>query len=222
MNINIKKFEKVLKIKMKNKSLLIEALTHKSANHEYNNEKLEFLGDRVIGLVLSNKLFDIYPKETEGVLDKRFAKLVNRKTCASIGWSIGIKDFIIMGDKKKSINRKDEKILSDASEALIGAIFVDRGYNYVKELVLKLWKQDINKSHITILDSKTKLQEYSLKMYKKLPVYRLLSSKGPKHNPTFKISVMIEGSKQFIGLGNSKKQAQQDSANNLLRSINKN
>ena len=115
MNINIKKFEKVLKIKMKNKSLLIEALTHKSANHEYNNEKLEFLGDRVIGLVLSNKLFDIYPKETEGVLDKRFAKLVNRKTCASIGWSIGIKDFIIMGDTKKRINRKDEKILSDTS-----------------------------------------------------------------------------------------------------------
>ena len=222
MNINIKKFEKVLKIKMKNKSLLIEALTHKSANHEYNNEKLEFLGDRVIGLVLSNKLYDIYPKETEGVLDKRFAKLVNRKTCASIGWSIGIKDFIIMGDTKKRINRRDEKILSDASEALIGAIFVDRGYDYVKELVLRLWKQDINKSHITILDSKTKLQEYSLKMYKKLPVYRLLSSKGPKHNPIFKISVMIEGSKQFIGLGNSKKQAQQDSANNLLKSINKN
>ena len=222
MNINIKKFEKVLRIKMKNKSLLIEALTHKSANHEYNNEILEFLGDRVIGLVLSNKLFDIYPKETEGVLDKRFAKLVNRKTCASIGWSIGIKDFIIMGDTKKKINRKDEKILSDASEALIGAVFVDRGYNYVKELVLRLWKQDINKSHITILDSKTKLQEYSLKMYKNLPVYRLLSSKGPKHNPIFKISVMIEGSKQFIGLGNSKKQAQQDSANNLLKSINKN
>ena len=81
-----------LKIKMKNKSLLIEALTHKSANHEYNNEKLEFLGDRVIGLVLSNKLYDIYPKETEGVLDKRFAKLVNRKTCASIGWRHKKKD----------------------------------------------------------------------------------------------------------------------------------
>ena len=95
MNPNIKKFEKRLKIKIKNKSLLIEALTHKSANHEINNERLEFLGDRVIGLVLSNKLFDIYPKETEGVLDKRFAKLVNRKTCASIAWSIGVKDFIL-------------------------------------------------------------------------------------------------------------------------------
>ena len=101
MNSNIKKFEKRLKIKMKNKSLIVDALTHKSANQEINNEKLEFLGDRVIGLVLSNKLFNIYPKETEGVLDKRFAKLVNRKTCASIAWSIGIKDFMIMGDVKK-------------------------------------------------------------------------------------------------------------------------
>ena len=222
MNSNIKKFEKRLKIKMKNKSLIVDALTHKSANQEINNEKLEFLGDRVIGLVLSNKLFNIYPKETEGVLDKRFAKLVNRETCASIAWSIGIKDFMIMGDVKKKISQKDEKILSDACEAIIGAIFVDRGYNYVKELVLRLWKQDISKSHITILDSKTKLQEYSLKMYKKLPVYHLLSSKGPKHNPIFKISVMIAGSRQFIGLGNSKKQAQQDGANNLLKSINKN
>jgi len=154
MNPNIKNFEKRLKIKIKNKSLLIQALTHKSTNQEINNERLEFLGDRVIGLVLSNKLFDIYPKETEGVLDKRFAKLVNRKTCASLAWSIGIKDFIIMGDTKKKIIRKDEKILSDACEAIIGAIFVDRGYNYVKELVLRLWKQDINKSHITILDPK--------------------------------------------------------------------
>ena len=220
MNFNIKKFEKRLKIKMKSKSLLIDALTHKSANQESNNEKLEFLGDRVIGLVLSNKLFNLYPKETEGVLDKRFAVLVNRKTCASIAWSIGIKDFIIMGDAKKKINQKDEKILSDTCEAIIGAVFVDRGYNYVKEFVLKLWKQDINKSYITILDPKTKLQEYSLKMYKKLPVYRFLSSKGPKHNPIFKISVVIDGSKQFIGLGNSKKQAQQDGANNLLKSIN--
>ena len=219
MNSNIPKFERILKIKMKNKSLLVSALTHKSANQEFNNEKLEFLGDRVIGLVLSNKLFDIYPNETEGVLDKRFAKLVNRKTCASIAWSIGIKDFIILGNKKK-INRKDEKILSDGCEAIIGAVFVDRGYNYVKEFVLRLWKKDLNKSHITILDPKTKLQEYSLKMYKKLPIYRLLSSKGPKHNPTFKIAVIIVGSKQFIGLGNSKQQAQQDGAHNLLKSIN--
>ena len=101
MNSNIQIFEKRLKIKFKNIFLLVEALTHKSANQEMNNEKLEFLGDRVIGLILSKKLFDLYPKEKEGVLDKRFAKLVNRKTCASIGWTIGINDFIFIGDRKK-------------------------------------------------------------------------------------------------------------------------
>ena len=220
MNLNIQKFEKRLKIKMKNKLFLIYALTHKSANQEINNEKLEFLGDRVIGLVLSNKLFDIYPKKTEGILDKRFSKLVNRKTCASLAWSIGIKDFIIMGDTKKKIVQKDEKILSDACEAIIGAVFLDRGYNYVKELVLRLWKQDINKSHITILDPKTKLQEYSLKSYKKLPLYRLLSSSGPRHKPTYKISVSITGSKQFIGIGGSKQQAEQNAAAKLLKGKN--
>ena len=205
---------------MKNKSFLVNALTHKSANQKINNEKLEFLGDRVIGLVLSRKLFDIYPKETEGILDKRFAKLVNRKTCASIAWSIDIKDFIMMGDTKKKIIRKDEKILSDTCEAVIGAIYIDRGYNYVKEFVLKLWEKDIKKSHVTVLDPKTQLQEYSLRLYKKLPVYRLLNSRGPKHNPIFKISVIIHGSKQFIGIGNSKQQAQQNAANNLLKSMN--
>ena len=220
MNTNIKKFERRLKIKMKNKSLLINALTHKSFNQIINNEKLEFLGDRVIGLVLSNKLFDIYPKETEGVLDKRFAKLVNRKTCASIAWLMGIKDFIIIGDSKKKINQKDEKILSDACEALIGAIYTDRGYNYVKEFVLRFWKKNINESHVTILDPKTKLQEYSLKHYKKLPFYRLLNSKGPKHNPIFKISVTVNKTKQFTGLGKSKKQAEQDAAAKLLKSLN--
>ena len=205
---------------MKNKSFLVDALTHKSANQKINNEKLEFLGDRVIGLVLSRKLFDIYPNETEGSLDKRFAKLVNRKTCASIAWSIDIKDFIMMGDRKKKIIRKDKKILSDTCEAIIGAIYIDRGYNYVKEFVLRLWEKDIKKSHVTVLDPKTQLQEYSLKLYKKLPVYRLLNSRGPKHNPIFKISVIIHGSKQFIGIGNSKQQAQQNAANNLLKNMN--
>ena len=97
MNLNISKFQKKLKIKIKNKTLLIEALTHKSANQEINNEKLEFLGDRVIALILSKKLLDLYPKEPEGIIDKKFAKLVNKKTCASIAWSIGLKNFIQMG-----------------------------------------------------------------------------------------------------------------------------
>ena len=99
--LNILKFEKNLKIKFKNKSLIVTALTHKSSNQKVNNEKLEFLGDRVIGLVLSKKLFDLYPNETEGVLDKRFASLVNKKTCCDVAWSINIQNYIIVGNRKK-------------------------------------------------------------------------------------------------------------------------
>ena len=220
MNYNIQKLEKRLKIKMKSKSLLVEALTHKSTNQNVNNEKLEFLGDRVIGLILSKKLYDLYPKESEGVLDKRFASLVNRKTCCSVAWSMDLKDFIIIGDIKKKITRKDEKILSDVCEAIIGAIYIDRGFDHVKKFVLRFWKKEIDKSNVTIFDSKTKLQEYSLKLYKKLPVYQLISSKGPRHKPIFKISVSISGTKKFYGTGNSKQQAELDGATNLLKGIN--
>ena len=111
MKENFVKLEKILKISIKKKSLLSEALTHKSANQIKNNEKLEFLGDRVIGLVLAEKLYKLYPLETEGDLDKRFAKLVNRKTCYSVGWSIGIQHNVIIGDKKKKISTEDEKII---------------------------------------------------------------------------------------------------------------
>ena len=220
MNSSIPRLEKILSIKMKNASLLSRALTHKSANQQFNNERLEFLGDRVIGLILANELVDLYPEKTEGDLDKRLAKLVNRKTCASIARTNGIKNFIIRAEPKKKIILMKEKILSDTCEAVIGAVYIDRGYNYVKKFVLRLWKKEIKESHITIIDSKTKLQEYSLKLYKKLPIYSLLSLKGPKHNLFFKMSVSIFGSKQFIGTGNSKKKAEQEAAKNLLKNLN--
>ena len=152
---------------------------------------------------MSKKLLDLYPKENEGVLDKRFANLVNRKMCCDIGWSIDIHNYILIGNKKKKVDKKDEKIISDCCEALIGAIYIDRGFNYVKDFILKIWKQKLAESDITILDSKTKLQEYTLKIYKKLPTYNFINSTGPKHNPTYKISVSITGSKKFFGFGNS-------------------
>ena len=218
--VNLKKFQKDLNIKFKDSSLLVKALTHKSSNQKNNNERLEFLGDRVIGLVIAKKLFELYPNEKEGVLDKRFANLVNRKACYAVAWSIGIQNYITIGDSKKKINKNDEKILSDSCEALIGAIYLDKGHNYVKDFILKIWKKNIDKSYITILDSKTKLQEYSLKHYKKLPIYRLESSAGPRHNPIYKISVKITKSSRYFGSGNSKRQAEQDGALNLLKGLN--
>ncbi len=220
MITNLEKFQKIIKVKFKNKNLLKEALTHKSYNSNLNNEKLEFLGDRVIGLILSKKLFDLYPNEPEGVLDKRFSMLVNKKTCCDVAWSISLQNYIILGNSKKIINKKDEKILSDCCEAIIGSIFIDQGYNFVKKFVIKIWEKYLEKSDVTILDPKTKLQEYSLKHYKKLPVYQIISSTGPRHNPIYKISVQIINSKKFIGFGNSKQLAELDSASKLLKAKN--
>ena len=219
MKIDIRILEKKLKINLKNKVLLSTALTHKSKNPNINNEKLEFLGDRVIGLVLSKKLIDLYPNEKEGTLDKRFAKLVNRHTCSQIALLIDLQDFILLGDVKKKITYKDEKILSDSCEAIIGAVYLDKGFDFVNQFVLKLWEEKIKKSNITILDSKTKLQEYSLKKYRKLPEYKVIEAKGPRHNPTFKISVSISGSKKITGTGNSKQEAQLNAAKDLLKNL---
>ncbi len=220
MKVDFNKFIKKIDIKIKNIQLLKNALTHKSADKMFNNEKLEFLGDRVLGLTISTKLYELYPNEAEGTLDKRFAKLVNKNTCAQVAWSTGIKDYIILGDLKKKITIQDEKILSDSCEALLGAIYLDKGFNYVSKVILRLWKDELKKSNETILDSKTKLQEHSLKKYKKLPFYKLIESKGPKHNPLFKMSVSIKDSKICFGSGNSKQQAEQDAASNLLKIIN--
>ena len=216
---NIQKIEDSLRVKFKDKLLLISALTHKSADQKKNNEKLEFLGDRVLGLVLSKKLFDLYPKENEGVLDKRFANLVKQKTCCEVAWSLGLQSYIVVGNKKK-ITKNDEKILSDCCEAIVGAIYIDQGFDFAKKFLLGSWKNKIDKSDITILDPKTKLQEHSLKKFKKLPFYRLVNSSGPRHSPIYKISVSMVGTKKFYGFGNSKQEAEQDGAKKLLRGEN--
>jgi ribonuclease-3 len=218
--ININKFEKDINFKFKNKALIISALTHKSSNQKANNEKLEFLGDRVIGLALSKKLYDLYPDENEGILDKRFATLVNRKTCCNVAWSLNVQNHIIIGNLKKKVTKRDEKILSDCCEAIIGAIYIDRDFETVKNYILKAWKKFIDKTIVTILDPKTKLQEFSLKKYKKLPLYRVVNSSGPKHNPIYKISVSIIGSKEYIGTGSSKQIAQLDGAAKLIKGKN--
>ena len=135
-------------------------------------------------------------EQEEGNLDKRFAKLVNRETCSKIAWSIDIHKYLIIGDSHKKISKQDSKILSDSCEALIGAIYIDKGFDFVSKFILDIWKDNLKNSNITILDSKTKLQEYSLKTYKKLPSYILIKAFGPRHRPIFKISVSIPNSKK--------------------------
>ena len=220
MKKNIENLQIKISIKFKDIKILQKSLIHKSFDSVNNNEKLEFLGDRVLGLVISKKLLEIYPNEKEGILDKKFASLVNKKKCLEITKKINLEEHIVIGFNKKKIKIED-KIVADCLEALIGAIYLDSGFISVEKFILKLWSSDIEASNITQIDSKTKLQEYSLKKYKKLPTYKLIESSGPKHKPTFIIAVKLFNSKFVNAKGSSKKDAEQSAAKLFLKSLSK-
>ena len=222
MKNNIRKIENFIKINFNNKALLAKSLIHKSFDEKNNNEKLEFLGDRVIGLAISKKLLALYPEESEGVIDKKFSNLVNRKTCTKIANQLNLKKFIQTGNSFKNIKSSDEKILSDSCEALIGAIYLDQGFSVTEKFILQNWANFIKKSNVTEIDPKTRLQEYSLKKYKKLPKYKMFKQTGPNHNPLFKVQVQILNSKKYFGYGKSKKIAQRNAAYKLINSLNLN
>jgi len=221
MDTNLIKLEKKINIKFKKNYLLVKSLTHKSYDSYNNNEKLEFLGDRVLGLVISKKLLETYPDDKEGVLDKKLASLVNKKKCLDVAKTLDLGKFILVGNSKKRIIKIENKIVSDCCEALIGAIYLDQGFETVENFILTNWKINLKSNLITLVDSKTKLQEYSLKKFKVLPIYKLLNISGPKHKPIFKISVRIKNSKIVTSTGNSKKEAQQKAATLLLKNIDK-
>ena len=218
----MKKLEKILKVDFEDKELLKKSMIHKSFNENYNNEKLEFLGDRVIGLIISKKLLFLYPNDSEGIIDKKFASLVNKKTCTNIANQLNLKDFIKTGNSFKKIKSTDEKILSDCCEALIGAIYLDQGLSVSEKFILRNLQNYLNKSKITPIDPKTKLQEYSLKKFKKLPIYKMFKQTGPNHNPVFRVEVQISNSKKYLGFGKSKKLAQKSAASKLIKSLNLN
>ena len=219
---NILKLEKILEFKINNIEYYKNAITHKSADKLNNYEKLEFLGDRVLGLCISKKLLEIFPNEKEGILDKKLASLVNKNMCFEIGKQLGLDKVVKIGNLQIKKNIVEKKIISDCCEALIGAIYLDRGFDFVEKFILKNWTKFINDENIIIVDPKTKLQEYSLKKYKQLPVYKFISNTGPKHNPSFKIAVKIKNSTFVDAEGKSKKLAQQAAATKLLKLLEKN
>ena len=218
--MSLNDLEKILQIKFKNKKILEKSLIHKSLDPINNNEKLEFLGDRVLGFVISKKLYEIYPDETEGALDKKFASLVNKNMCLSIANKLNLSKFIKTNTNKTNNYKPENKIMSDTCEAIIGAIFLDQGIKVVENFILKIWNEYIENTQETKIDSKTMLQEFSLKKYKVLPKYTLLKTKGPKHKPVFHVQVKIKSSKSIDGIGSSKKLAEQDAATSLLRKMN--
>ena len=219
MKINYAALEKKIKCNFKNKDLLIKSLTHKSFNKDNNYEKLEFLGDRVLGLIIAKKLLEIYPNEKEGILDKKFASLVNKKTCLEIAKKIDLHKYVLTFNVKNRKNLIEDKVLADCCEALLGSIYLDKGFIVVEKVILNLWSSNIKDSVVTQIDAKTKLQEFSLKHYKRLPIYKLISNSGPRHMPIFKVAVKLQDTKFYTAQGKSKKDAEQNAAILCLQNI---
>ncbi len=217
MKKNLNKLEQNLGFKINNLDLYINAITHKSAYKINNYEKLEFLGDRVLGLCISKKLLEIFPNEKEGILDKKLASLVNKNKCFEIGNFLELDKIIKIGNLRLKKQIIEKKIISDSCEALIGAIYLDKGFDFVEKFILKIWNKHINDKNITIIDAKTKLQEHSLKKFKILPIYKFISDTGPKHKPNFKVAVKLKDTSFIEAEGSSKKIAQQAAAAKLLK-----
>ncbi|MDB3885621.1 ribonuclease III [Candidatus Pelagibacter sp.] len=221
MKINNINLEKKLNLKFSNQKNLTQSLTHKSFDSKNNNEKIEFLGDRVLGLIIAKKLLEIYPEEKEGILDKKFASLVNKKKCLEIAKKIELEKYILVNNPKNKKITIEDKVIADCLEALIGAIYLDKGLNFTEKLILNLWKEHITASVVTQIDAKTKLQEHSLKVFKILPIYKLISNTGPRHKPLFKVAVKLKDTKFFTAHGDSKKDAEQNAASLCLERVSK-
>ena len=219
MKINPTTLEKKLKVKFSDPKIFIKSLTHKSFDSINNNEKIEFLGDRVLGLIIAKKLLELYPEEREGVLDKKFASLVNKKKCLEIAKKIELEKYILVLNPKNKKIEIEDKIVADCLEALIGAIYLDKGLNFTEKFILNLWSEHITASVVTQIDAKTKLQEYSLKIFKVLPIYKLISNTGPRHKPLFKVAVKLKNTKFFTAEGSSKKDAEQNAASLCIEDV---
>ena len=164
--------------------------------------------------------YEKYPNEKEGAIDKKFANLVNKKTCSLIAKKINLKKFLSLGASHKKLERSANKIISDCLEAIVGAIYLDGGLKFAEKFILNFWKSHLEQSIITLVDSKTQLQEFSLKKFKELPKYIFHKKTGPEHQPLFKTEVQIPNSKKISGIGSSKKNAQQNAASKLLKILN--
>lgn len=204
----------------KNYKLLKRALTHSSFDYnEKNYEKLEFLGDRVLGLVISIFLFENFKKNSEGELAKKHSFLVCKTALRNIADVINLENYIRVSKdiKKKSI----ESIKANSLEALIAAIFLDSNFETVKKVIDNLWKEQIESIDLSNYDPKSRLQEWCLNKDNKLPLYNFVSKKGPEHEPIFKISVNHSHNLKAIGEGKNKQDAEINAAKLLLKEIEK-
>jgi ribonuclease III len=215
-------FEKRIGYRFKNPALLEQALTHISAlsggrNRASSYQRLEFLGDHVLGLVISDMLFRAFVKADEGEMSRRLADLVRKEACADVGRAIDLGTVIRLGASEANAGgRSRTAILADVCEAVIGAVFVDGGYPAAAALIERLWSERMRTPARPLRDSKTVLQEWAQARGLPTPAYREVERKGPDHNPEFRVTVELPHLAPAEGLGRSKRAAEQAAAAAML------
>jgi ribonuclease-3 len=214
--------EQTIGYRFKDKDLLTRALTHISAlaggSRTGSYQRLEFLGDHVLGLVISAMLFEAFPKGDEGELSRRLADLVRRETCADVARAINLGEAVRLGtSESNSGGRSRTAILADVCEALIGAVYLDGGYDKATALVEKLWGERMRATTRPLRDPKTMLQEWAQARGLPTPAYKEIERIGPHHNPEFRISVSLPEREPAEGRGRSKRVAEQAAAAAMLQ-----
>lgn len=202
-------------------TLLERALTHISAasggNRIASYQRLEFLGDHVLGLVVSDMLFRAFPRANEGELSRRLADLVRKDTCADIARAMDLGPAMLLGNSESQAGgRRRTTILADMCEALVGAVFVDGGYPAAEAVIEKFWGERLLKPTKPLRDAKTTLQEWAQARGLPTPTYRETGRTGPHHNPVFKVAVVLPGKPDAEGSGKSKRAAEQAAAATML------
>ena len=224
--MKVDEFEKKINYKFKNKSLIDLAFTHSSFKNKINKnyERLEFLGDRVLSLVISEDLFLKYSNENEGALSKRLSDLISKQKLLEVANEISIKEMLKIDqfEKRNLKLKKNISILSDVCEALIGAIYLDSNLENAKKFISKYWKKKISKNILPPQDPKSLLQEVAQKKGLNLPKYILKNKEGPPHNPRFEIEVFLKGIRKFSAIAKTIKIAEINAAKKMVDYIFKN
>ncbi len=218
--------EETIGYKFADKTLLERALTHISAlsggpqNRGGSYQRLEFLGDHVLGLVISDMLYRAFAKANEGELSRRLADLVRKETCAEVGRAMDLGPALKLGNSESHAGgRLRTTILADACEALVGAVFLDGGYKAAEKLIEKFWKARMLKPLRPLRDPKTMLQEWAQARGLPTPAYQELARTGPHHNPKFRVAVALPDRPPAEGVGSSKRAAEQAAAAAMLERV---
>ena len=222
IEMNYEEFCKILGYTFNQVALYKKALTHSSVTKDKseNNERLEFQGDRVLGLSVAKMLYETYPEEDEGSLAIRHANLVSAKTCASVAEELFLPYLIEVGSQEqRRQGYKNRNILADCVEAILGAVLMDSDFDTAFRIVEHLWKKRVESSKTPIKDFKTTLQEYTQKIDGSHPEYILISKNGPAHSPTFLVMATVTGVTAKAE-GTSRKEAEQLVAAELVKKLN--